>query len=81
MVNEMLMEIIDRKWMAPKSKLVLLGGIMINVDGNAPDLFLPLNFEAIHADGSSTDLMATAFGDSASHFAQVSVTSSCPKGT
>jgi hypothetical protein len=33
MVEEMLFRIIDRKWMSKDSKLVLLGGIMINVDG------------------------------------------------
>ncbi len=81
MVEEMLNEIIDRQWMDPNSKLVLLGGIMINVDGEAPDLFLPLNFESHTADGTVTDLMEEAFGKDTEQFAQVSVPRRCPKGT
>jgi len=30
---------------------------MINIDDDAPDLFIPLNFEAISQDGSTQDLM------------------------
>ena len=43
-VEKQIATIIGRKWMDEKSKLVLLGGIMINIDGGAPDLFIPLNF-------------------------------------
>lgn len=43
-VEEYLEEIMDTKWMNSKSKLVLLGGIMINFD-NQRDAFLPIKFE------------------------------------
>jgi hypothetical protein len=56
-VEEQIRSIIGRKWMDPTSKLILLGGIMINIDDDAPDLFIPLNFEAISQDGSTQDLM------------------------
>jgi hypothetical protein len=69
MVEEMLFETIDRQWMAAESKLVLLGGIMLNIDGDAPDMFIPLRFESHAPEGEVTDLMETAFGESASSFA------------
>ena len=47
--------------MDEKSNLILLGGIMINIDGAAQDLFIPLNFEAISKDGTVNDLMRQAF--------------------
>jgi len=31
-------------WMGPNSKLVILSGLMINVDGDQPDVFEPLKF-------------------------------------
>jgi len=43
-VEQEIEKIMDRKWMDPKSKLILLGGVMINIDGDAPDLFLPIKF-------------------------------------
>jgi len=42
--------------MGQNSKLVFLGGIMINTQG-AHDLFYPIRFEAVMKDGSSVDLM------------------------
>ena len=81
MVEEMLFKIIDRKWMSAESKLVLLGGIMINVDGEASDLFIPLNFEALVGDGSVIDLMEKVFGEDASSHAQSVVPKKkCKKG-
>jgi len=44
-------------WMTEKSKLVLLGGIMINVDGTGNDMFAPQNFTSMDKDGNITDLM------------------------
>lgn len=35
----------NTKWMTEKSQLAILGGIMINCDGNKTDRFLPLKFE------------------------------------
>jgi hypothetical protein len=63
MVEEMLFDIVDRHWMSSESKLILLGGIMINMDGDAPDLFLPLNFESINGNGEHTFLMSKVFGE------------------
>jgi len=64
MVEKMLFDIIDRKWMSEDSKLVLLGGIMINVDGEAADMFIPLNFSVENGkDGSVDDLMEKVFGE------------------
>lgn len=37
-------DIVDFKWMSPKSKLVVLGGLMINIDGDQPDAFEPIMF-------------------------------------
>jgi hypothetical protein len=31
--------------MGPNSKLALIGGIMINCDGDGTDMFLPIDFE------------------------------------
>lgn len=40
-------EILHDKWMGPNSKLAILGGIMINCDGEdgTCSMFLPLMFE------------------------------------
>lgn len=38
-------EILHLNWQGPNSKLVLLGGIMINCDGDGTDRFLPLKLE------------------------------------
>jgi hypothetical protein len=38
-------------WMKEDSKLVLLGGIMINVDGDNNDMFAPQTFKAYSKDG------------------------------
>jgi len=43
--------------MGPNSKLMLLGGIMINVDGKDNDLFLPLTFEVRDRDGNKNSLI------------------------
>jgi len=56
--------------MSGKSKLVLLGGIMLNIDGEAADMFIPLRFEASNAGGETVDLMEEVFGKSASSFAK-----------
>ena len=82
LVEEMLFDIIDRKWMDTESKLVLLGGIMINVDGEASDLFIPLNFEVQRKDGSVDDLMEKVFGELASKHTKVALPEMkwCEKG-
>ena len=57
--KQFLLDIINDSWMGPNSKLVILGGIMINVDGKGQDLFQPLMFEARHKDGSRVDYMGS----------------------
>ena len=38
-------DIIHLNWQTENSKLALIGGIMINCEGNKTDMFLPLKFE------------------------------------
>ena len=81
MVEEMIFQIVDRKWMSKDSKLVLLGGIMINIDGDAADMFIPLNFEAMAGDGSVTNLLEKVFGKEAGELADSKVPKKkCKKG-
>ena len=54
-------DIIHLKWMTPKSKLVIIGGIMINADHEKSDRFLPLMFE-IRTQTSTEDLFEDVFG-------------------
>jgi hypothetical protein len=42
---EFLNKIVDLKWQGPNSKLAIVGGIMINCEGDKTDKFLPLMFE------------------------------------
>ena len=51
-VNDFLDEILNSNWMSEKSQLCLVGGIMINCDEEAPDMFMPLRFEVQRKDGS-----------------------------
>ena len=43
--RQFLEDIINLDWMGTNSKLALIGGIMINCDGEKTDKFLPLSFE------------------------------------
>ena len=52
-VDEFVKDIVNSNWMTEKSQLCLVGGIMINCDDNAPDMFLPLKFEVQKKDGTS----------------------------
>lgn len=63
-------QIIGLEWMGENSKFVLLGGIMINVDGLASDFFLPLQFELRNKDGTVEDLMKETYGEAAYEFAR-----------
>ena len=38
-------DIINTNFGGPNSKLAIVGGIMINCDGDGTDMFLPLKFE------------------------------------
>ena len=48
--------IVDKNWMGEDSKLIFLGGIMINTEG-AYDLFYPIRFESHDKSGVKLDLM------------------------
>jgi hypothetical protein len=54
-------DIIHLNWQGPNSKLALLGGIMINCDGEKTDKFLPLKFE-IRTKSSNRDVFEQTFG-------------------
>jgi len=49
--KKFLEDIVETSWMGENSKLVILGGIMINVDGPGQDLFQPIMFEKRTKDG------------------------------
>lgn len=44
-IQEFLTQIIDYKWQGENSKLALIGGIMLNCEGDGTDMFLPLSFD------------------------------------
>lgn len=46
--------------MGPDSKLALIGGIMINCDGDKTDKFLPLSFE-LRTKSKNPDLFEEVF--------------------
>ena len=52
-IKEYLEKILSYNWMGPDSKLALVGGIMINCDGDGTDMFLPMDFE-IRSNGGET---------------------------
>tara|TARA_B110000285_G_C14928459_1_gene516193 strand:+ start:624 stop:905 length:282 start_codon:yes stop_codon:yes gene_type:complete len=45
LILEFLNSIIHLNWQGPNSKLAIVGGIMINCEGDKTDMFLPLMFE------------------------------------
>ena len=63
-VDEFLSGIVDMKWAGPNGKLAILGGIMINCDGDRTDMFLPLKFNVTFKSGKTEDLFRTTFGTS-----------------
>jgi len=59
-VKQVLYDIIGTdhsKWMKKKGKLMLLGGIMLNMDGEGNDMFAPQSFTVMGKDGKEKDLM------------------------
>lgn len=66
-------EIITTKhWMGPNSKLAVLSGLMINVDGEQPDVFEPKKFTILHAhvdgvDGVKRDLSGQTWKKAIKH--------------
>ena len=69
--NKFLEDIIHLNWQGPNSKLALLGGIMINCDGEKTDKFLPLKFE-IRTKAENRDVFEETFNlKSHRHFGAV----------
>ena len=61
-IEQFMENVIDMKWAGPNSKLAIIGGIMINCDGQNTDRFVPLKFEVMHKNGSRDDLFLKTFG-------------------
>ena len=55
-------QILNTNWMGSNSKLVILGGIMINRSEIGADVFQPLSFELRDRDGKKTDMFEETFG-------------------
>lgn len=53
-------DIVHLNWQGPNSKLAILGGIMINCEGDKTDRFLPLSFE-IRTKKETKDLFKDTF--------------------
>ena len=51
--------------MGENSKLALIGGIMINCDGDGTDMFLPISFEVVTKNGKRQDIFEETFGKEA----------------
>ena len=60
-LKQFLEEILQSNWMGPNSKLAIVGGIMINSDGEGSDMFQPLMFEVRSKDGTKMDLYKETF--------------------
>lgn len=60
-LSQFLENILHTDWMTDKGSLALVGGIMINCDGEGTDRFLPLKFE-IRRKTKTEDVYEEAFG-------------------
>ena len=49
--NNFLEKIMSDNWMGQRNKVAILGGIMINCEGEGTDVFLPLKFTLKTKDG------------------------------
>lgn len=61
-IEQYLEEMVDLNWASNSGKLALIGGIMINCDGNRTDMFLPLKFEVRSKNGGTVDLTKECLG-------------------
>ena len=59
-IREYFEKIIDYDWMYGQSKLAIIGGIMINCDGEGTDVFQPVMFE-LRERHRTIDLFDTCF--------------------
>ena len=60
-IDEYLEDVIDMKFGGPNSKIALIGGIMINCEGEGTDHFLPLKFD-IRSPLTYNNLLEECFG-------------------
>ena len=60
MIEAFLEEILHLDWQGPNSKLAIIGGIMLNCEGDGTDMFLPLKFE-IRTKTGKVDLFDKTF--------------------
>lgn len=60
--NKMLDQIVHTRFGGDDSKLIILGGIQINMPRPFDDLFQPLTFDVRSKDGTITDLYQETFG-------------------
>jgi len=51
-IEDFIEKILNSSWMSEKSQLCLIGGVMINCDNDACDMFMPLKFEVRNKNGS-----------------------------
>ena len=64
-VKEYMEKVLSYNWMGPDSKLALIGGIMINCDGDGTDMFQPMHFEIRSNYGKTkTDVFKDTFESS-----------------
>jgi len=63
-IEDFIEKILNSSWMSEKSQLCLIGGVMINCDNDACDMFMPLKFEVRAKDGVSIDYLTEVFPDS-----------------
>lgn len=54
-IAKFLDDVVTMGYGGPNSKLALIGGIMLNCDGEGTDQYLPLKFEVRDKSGNSTD--------------------------
>ena len=60
-IEKYLESILHLKWMTEKSRLAICGGIIINMEGERTDKFLPLKFE-IRTQRKCEDVFEKTFG-------------------
>jgi len=58
--------VVNLNWQGPNSKLAMVGGIMINCEGDKTDRFLPLMFET-RTQNETKDLFNETFKIKAAH--------------
>jgi hypothetical protein len=60
-IDKYIQELTNMNFGGPNSKLVLIGGIMINCDGQGTDVFKPLKFQVNDKSGNVVDYFDECF--------------------